>query len=373
LRAQLAELHDEYQRWTIRPGQLVVIDEAGLAGTLALDAITAQAAESGAKVLLVGDWAQLSAIEAGGAFAMLANDRPDAPELTEVRRFQHEWERVASIQLRVGDRSAIDAYTEHDRLRSGDRAEMLDALYEAWRDDTQRGLTSLMIAGDYESVAELNLRARADRVAAGEVKEACTAIASSGVAGVGDRVITRENSRRLTAGRSWVKNGDAWTVRAIGRDGSLTVQRENGRAKVVLHAAYVRSHVELGYAATAYRAQGRTVDTAHALVSHTTTREALYVSATRGRQTNMIYVDTCTDPDEDTSHDGMEQATRDQVVRSILDRLGSDQSAHAILQSELTSSDVYQGPAAGWAPPHCWAPVMDPGAIAMQTTTSLSI
>ena len=33
----------------IRPGQLVIIDEASLAGTLALDAITAQAADAGAK------------------------------------------------------------------------------------------------------------------------------------------------------------------------------------------------------------------------------------------------------------------------------------------------------------------------------------
>ena len=36
-------------------------------------------------------------------------------------------------------------------------------------------------------------------------------------------------------------------------------------------------HLELAYASTAHRAQGRTVDTAHALVSPTTTREVLYV------------------------------------------------------------------------------------------------
>ena len=40
-------------------GQLVIIDEATLAGTFSLDRITAHAAEAGAKVLLVGDWAQL--------------------------------------------------------------------------------------------------------------------------------------------------------------------------------------------------------------------------------------------------------------------------------------------------------------------------
>ncbi len=59
----------------------------------------------------------------------------------------------------------------------------------------------------------------------------------------------------------------------------------------VLPADYVREHVELGYASTAHRAQGRTVDTAHAYVSGETTREPLYVMASRGRDSNRLYVE----------------------------------------------------------------------------------
>jgi conjugative relaxase-like TrwC/TraI family protein len=335
LRTWIGELHAEYARWTIQPGQLVIIDEASLAGTLALDQIVAQAVQADAKVLVVGDWAQLSAIEAGGAFAMLVNDRNEPPQLSEVRRFEHEWEREASIQLRSADHAAIDTYAEHDRIRSGDRTEMLDVLYRAWRDDAARGLTSLMIAGDLESVAELNLRARADRVAAGDVKDAGIEIAGGCVAGVGDRVITRENNRRLIAGRGWVKNGDIWTVSKIGRDGSMTVQRENGHGKVMLPATYVRNHVELGYAATAFRAQGRTVDTTHALVGHTTTREVLYVSATRGREANTIYVDTCVDPDAETNHDARMHVSADQILRTVLDKRGCGVSAHETIDEEI--------------------------------------
>ena len=77
----------------------------------------------------------------------------------------------------------------------------------------------------------------------------------------------------------------------------MTVQRANGGGVVVLPADYVAEHVELAYASTAHRAQGRTVDTAHAMVSPTTTREVLYVSATRGRESNRLYVDTHYDPD----------------------------------------------------------------------------
>jgi ATP-dependent exoDNAse (exonuclease V) alpha subunit len=50
----------------------------------------------------------------------------------------------------------------------------------------------------------------------------------------------------------------------------------------------VREHAELDYASTAHRAQGRTVDTAHTMVSDHDA-EALYVSATRGRDSNHLY------------------------------------------------------------------------------------
>jgi hypothetical protein len=64
----------------------VVVDEASLAGTFALDTLTEQARNAGAKVVLVGDWAQLSPVEAGGAFHLLVHDRDLAPELADVRR-----------------------------------------------------------------------------------------------------------------------------------------------------------------------------------------------------------------------------------------------------------------------------------------------
>ena len=87
---------------TFRKGQLVIIDEATLAGTLTLDRLTGLAADAGAKVLLVGDWAQLQSVDAGGAFPLLAEARDDTPELTEVHRFVNEWEKDASVDLRFG-------------------------------------------------------------------------------------------------------------------------------------------------------------------------------------------------------------------------------------------------------------------------------
>ena len=49
----------------------MIVEEATLAGTFALDELVTAANDAGAKVLLVGDPAQLSAVEAGGMFAAL--------------------------------------------------------------------------------------------------------------------------------------------------------------------------------------------------------------------------------------------------------------------------------------------------------------
>jgi len=317
----------EVQRWSLQPGQLVILDEASMAGTFELDALTEQARNAGAKVLLVGDWAQLSPVSAGGAFHLLAKDRGDVPQLHDVRRFRQEWERAASVDLRDGRADAADPYVEHGKVAGGDRESMLDLLYEAWRDDTRTGKRSLMIANDAQTVLDLNSRARADRVAAGQVSPDGVETVSGSVVGVGDSVVTRRNQRGLATGRGWVKNGDQWFVLGVRPDGRIDVRRRNGTARATLPAAYVREHVELGYATTAHRAQGRTVDTAHAFVSATTLREPLYVMATRGRESNQLYVDTMYDPDVDTSHESADELMPADVLRYVLGNSGADKSA----------------------------------------------
>jgi hypothetical protein len=184
-----------------------------------------------------------------------------------------------------------------------------------------------MIAADHETVRALNDRARADLAAAGAVDVDGVEVANGSAVGVGDRVVTRENNRRLTTGRGWVKNGDLWTVTEVSEDGSVTVQRAAGRGQVVLPADYVRADLELAYATTAHRAQGRTVDTAHAFVTATTQREPLYVMATRGREANRIYVDTTYDPDSDTSHGPPIERSAADVLRQVLATEGRDKSA----------------------------------------------
>ena len=341
VRTELAALTQEVAAWRLRAGQLIIVDEASLLGTYALDELVSASEEAGAKVLLVGDQGQLSAVEAGGMFAALVADLGGAaPELTDVKRFHHDWEKKASVTLRAGSEQAIDVYQAHGRITDGERDQMLDALYRAWKADVEAGRSSLMIAGDLATVNELNTRARVERIATGQVTQEGLDLGGGGSAGVGDRVVTRQNNRRLGTGRRWVRNGDQWIVSATHPDGAMTVRRAGAGGPVVLPADYVRQHVELAYAATAHRAQGRTVDTAHAMVSATTTREVLYVAATRGREANMLYVDTRYDPDPETSHDEVtETATARDVLSCALRNEGADVAATEIIRRNQAEAE----------------------------------
>ncbi len=326
---------------TFARGQLVILDEASLAGTGSLDRITGLAEAAGAKVLLVGDWSQLQAVDAGGAFGMLVHDRDDAPELTDVHRFTHPWEKTTSLDLRHGRTGAIDTLIEHDRVRGGEQDAMGDAAYTAWREDTRAGRASVLVAEAHETVTQLNERARADLILDGTITPGREVDLHDGTrAAKGDRVITRENDRRLRSknGKSWVRNGDRWTVTAVSTDGSITVRPEGRRfgGALVLPASYVAEQVELGYAITGHRAQGITVDIAHTVVTATTTRENFYVAMTRGRHGNYAYVATDTADDAHVAPHPSDtpDVTARSVLYGVLQHVGAELSAHETITVE---------------------------------------
>ena len=75
---------------------------------------------------------------------------------------------------------------------------------------------------------------------------------------------------------------------------------------------------ELQYAGNVHVAQGRTVDTAHVLVSETISRRSLYVALTRGRESNIAHVVT-----GETAPEGKEpyeQASPEAVLSRAMER-----------------------------------------------------
>jgi conjugative relaxase-like TrwC/TraI family protein len=95
-----------FLRWAapeLTARHVVVVDEAGMAGTIDLHGIIAAARTAGAKVILVGDHHQLPEIAAGGGFAAAVNTTGTyRAELTVNRRQTEQWEIEALDQLRHG-------------------------------------------------------------------------------------------------------------------------------------------------------------------------------------------------------------------------------------------------------------------------------
>ncbi|KOV92852.1 MobF family relaxase, partial [Streptomyces sp. NRRL WC-3723] len=278
----------------LRPGDVVLIDEAGMAGTLLLEKVLADAAAAGAVVRLLGDPHQLAAVEAGGALRLIAR-AGGAIELDQLHRFRVPGEADASLILRdsAETRAVFDWYRDKGRIVARTYEAMCDAVFTAWAKDLDKGLTSLMTAADTATVTALNRRAQAWHIAAGTVDTRQTAHLRAGQrAHVGDIIVTRLNRRRMTVrgGRDFVKNGDTWRVQKILPDGDVVVRHTQHRGRIRLPAPYLAAQCELGYASTIHRAQGMTVDTSHALASARSNREGVYVQLTRGMRTNRLYV-----------------------------------------------------------------------------------
>jgi conjugative relaxase-like TrwC/TraI family protein len=328
-------LHTDRDDCSLRAGDLVIVDEAGMAATPQLDALRRQVLDAGAKLLLVGDHRQLAAVGAGGALRHLYHD-VGATELTSLWRFSDPWEALATTRLREGDHTVIDEYLERRRVRTGPASRLIEDLYQAWHTDITAGRTSVMLAVANRTVAQLNQRARNDRVATGVVDADGIVLIDGTTAGAGDTIVTRHNRSdlRVLGGKDWVHNGDLWTIDTVHGDGTLTVTHNGHDGRLRLPAEYVADHVELGYASTIARAQGITVDTARVLVDSTAMDRAnLYVALTRGRHLN--HVSLATRDEVDTTMDRPTRPDRDarQMLATILDHDG-DLSATEQLQAE---------------------------------------
>src|SRR5699024_635241 len=99
---------------------------------------------------------------------------------------------------------------------------------------------------------------------------------------------------------------------------------------------YVREELELGYASTVHRAQGASVDTAHALVDpEASSRELFYVAMTRGKYRNHAYV-IVPDAHEIEAHlDQPQPLTVTDRLAKVLARTDADLSATETLKLEV--------------------------------------
>ncbi|MFT9656092.1 AAA family ATPase [Mycobacteroides abscessus] len=349
---------------------LLIIDEAGKAGTLQLDTVIAHAIAKGASVRLVGDDGQIASISAGGVLRDIAAET-DALTLSQLVRFVAPEEGAASLALRTGDPAGIGFYIDHQRVHVGADETAAEMAFTAWLTDTRAGRDSLLLAPTNPIVDDLNARARTARLSAAFADNPRyrigreTILSDQLAASAGDIIRTRENARWLRLSTTdYVRNGYRYEIVEVHPDGSLDVRHLGTDRTLTLPADYVTEHVTLGYATTIDSAQGLTAGySCHVVGAEHITRQLLYVALTRGREQNHVYLSTAEhDPHRVLSPKATHPDTAVDVLTKILardgaqisattaERVAADPFARLAAAAEMyqdavgTAAEIYAGP-----------------------------
>jgi ATP-dependent exoDNAse (exonuclease V) alpha subunit len=298
--------------------------------------------------VLVGDPEQLQAIEAGAPYRGLASQAGMA-ELNEVRRQRKTWQKEATRQLATGHTGqALEAYTREERVKEAPTREAArEAMLTAWAKDGREktGESRLMLAYTRDDVRSLNEGARALRAANGELGqgEAIETKRGEREFAAGDRLYFLKNERSLG-----VKNGTLGTVEKV-RDGVLQVRLDGaapgmgeGERRVTVDTRWY-SHLDHGYAATVYKAQGTTVDRTYVLATPHYDRHSTYVALSRHREEATVFYGR--EDFQGLRRGGVEESFKGTLSRERLKALAHDylEREPASLIREPTRERVMEG------------------------------
>jgi Ti-type conjugative transfer relaxase TraA len=274
---------------------ILVVDEAGMLGSRTMERLTREVEKAGAKLVLVGDWQQLQAIEAGASFRSIAENYQYV-ELNQIRRQTMPWQVEASLNLAKGKvEDALHAYDIHDHIhRFKTTGEAKQSLIEQWNDVriAQPQESQIILAYTRKDVKEINEMARQIKRKDGELGDDVIFSMERGERSfaVMDRVyfLKREDSISVI-------NGTLGTIQGIDiKSGVITVALDRDDLKEKQEIVQVNTnhykHMEHGYAATVYKAQGVTVDRAYVLPTAHYDAHSTYVAMTRHRKSCDVFV-----------------------------------------------------------------------------------
>lgn len=331
IRQRLAHMDALDAQYSMRAGQLVVVDEAGMVDTRDIAWLARMAREAGARLLLTGDPDQLDSVSGAGGLLGWAQRTGRGSRLTTLWRFTSEagrwardpdgpasrtrWEQEGGATLRLrrgGDRArdesvreceeTIREYKAHGRLHWGEDPDMEELAYRMCLDWQSMGKTTLLIAGTNDQVKDMNRRFILERRARGLDEHPTgpnTIPLSDGLqATPGDQILCRRNDRSVTGpGGRRIENGMLFRVLAV-RDGKAVCEALSDGDRWDIPLSFAAGHCQAGYAATVHRSQGMTVDRCAALFpsGSDVPCNLQYVAATRGREENhLLYA--CPDKD----------------------------------------------------------------------------
>jgi len=275
------------QEKKLEKDSVLVVDEAGMVGTRQMAMLVESTRAAGAKLVLVGDWNQLQAIEAGGPFRAIAKETGYA-SLTEIRRQDEEWMRDA-IRLVAEGRGpeALSHFAARGLLSVCETPDEASTdLLQAW---AKEGLTApaqnLILCASNEDAAKLNRAAQSMRL---HLLGRDQLAAGTAVLHEGDRVLFTRNRPALG-----VQNGALGTVERIDSlRREIWAKLDSGANVFVPLATYGEENLRLGYAVTTHKAQGTTVRNSFVLLGGPLQdRELAYVQASRASAETRLFAD----------------------------------------------------------------------------------
>jgi conjugative relaxase-like TrwC/TraI family protein len=312
---------------------VLMVDEAAMIATRKLAPLLRHAERVGAKVVLVGDDRQFASIAAGGGFRALRL-RLGASELTVNRRQVEAWEQQAIDDVRAGNlEQAIAAYAEHDRIRAFEARDDRDrALVNDWWQAHQGGERPVIYAHRRAQVDQLNAVCQRLRAEHGQLGHERLTVGDRSFA-VGDVVVLGANAHD----RLGVINGTtaviqdldlprrAMTVRTLEDDSPRTVRLPRWYLDAAVRPGQSR-RVDLAYARTDMRSQGRTERRALLAVDGAEDMQGGYVQLTRSKERTDLYLTVGPEPigpDDERPHPSRETRAPEDLLARVMTRDGS--------------------------------------------------
>ena len=318
------------------PNTVVVMDEAAMSDSERLEKITQLTARANAKVVYVGDAAQIGSIGAGGLFAQLEGKVPTA-ELTEVHRAQHEWERQAWEQIRNGEPGrALAQYQAHERLHIHDtRAQAAQAMVDNWdqmRKSRPDGRAVMLTDASNLERDQINAMAQERRAAAGELGVHRVGLPGKpyGLA-AGDEVIF--SAQYPIPGQKRIENGITGTIINTNREqDKITIKTHEREPREVRVDTSEFSGLSLSYAAHVHKGQGITAETSGILIGGwQTDKEHAYVAVSRAREQTQIYVSR-----EDLGEQGFDTG----AMQRLAEKLKRSRAQQASITKQVAERDA---------------------------------
>jgi conjugative relaxase-like TrwC/TraI family protein len=312
---------------------VLVVDEAAIVATRKLAPLLAHADRAGAKVVLVGDDRQFASIQAGGGFRALRL-RLGASELTVNRRQVEAWEQRAIDDIRAGNlEQAIAAYAEHDRIQAFEARDDRDrALASDWWQAHQGGEQPVIYAHRRAQVDQLNSVCQRLRAEAGQLGPERLTVGDRSFA-VGDVVVLGANARDrlgVVNGTTAVileldVHGRAMTVRTLEDEPPRVVRLPGWYLDAAVRPGQSR-RVDLAYARTDMRSQGRTERRALLALDGVEDMQGGYVQLSRSTDRTDMYLTVGPEPlgpDEERPHPSREAREPEELLARVLSRDGS--------------------------------------------------